>query len=108
MKNSTWVHLLFKWNRTEGVVVYENGEFLTKDEIGDKVRYPSFGNKYQTLAVGDPDMFMKLREGGSFEIAHLVIWTRHLRAKEIRMKAFMAVVRQNWTSRQCCRKKSSK
>lgn len=100
--------MLFAWERTQGVVVYENGEFLTKDETGDNVRYPSFVNKYQTLAVGDPGIFIKLRSGGRFEIGHLVIWTRRLLPQEIKLKAFMAVVRQDSTSRQCCRKKSSK
>ena len=109
MKKSTWVHLLFAWKRREGVYVYENGDFLTKDETGKEVRYPSFSNKFNTLALGDPKLFIKLKsEGASFEIGHLVIWIRRLRAEEIRMKAFMKVVRQNSISIQCCREKSSK
>ena len=109
MKKSTWVHLLFAWKGKEGVTVYENGDFLTKDDTGKEVRYPSFVNKFQTLAVGDPKLFLNLKSGGaSFDIGHLVIWIRRLRAHEIRVKAFMGVVRQDSISTQCCKGKSSK
>ena len=108
MKKSTWVHLLFAWKREGGVFVYENGDFLTKNETGKEVRYPSFSNKFNTLAVGNPKLFIKLKSGASFEISHLVIWIRRIRAEEIRMKAFMRVVRHNSMSIQCCREKSSK
>ena len=106
VKNSRWVHLMFAW-RTQGLVLYENGQFSTKTEKSKEVRYPSFGNSYQTLTTGDPQAFMKLRSGGRFEIAHLVIWTRCLAADERRTKAFMTIVKQDLSSRQCCRKKFS-
>lgn len=108
VRTSIWVHLLFAWNRTQGLAVYENGELLTKEKKGVKVRYPSFVNKFETLTVGDPSIVLNLRSGASFEIGHLVIWIRRLRSDEIKMKAFMAVIREDSTSRQCCRKKSGK
>ena len=107
-RKSAWVHLIFTWKRTQGLIVYENGQFLTKDETSENIRYPSFLNKYQTLTVGDPNIFLKLKSGGHFEIGHLVIWIRCLLAKEIQMKSFMAVVKQGSKSRQCCKNKYGK
>ena len=109
IKKSTWVHLMFVWKRTLGLVLYENGEFLTKDNTSDNVHNPSIGKSYQILKVGDPQVLLKRTPaGGRFEIGHIVIWIRCLVAEEIRTKAFMAVVKQNSQSTHCCKKKHSK
>ena len=105
---STWTHLMFTWERRQGLVVYENGESLAQDKTGRNVRHPSFGNKYRTLALGDPDILMKPRSGGNFEISHLVIWIRRLSKEEMRSKNIFAVVRQNTMTMQCCQERVSK
>ncbi|XP_028409012.1 uncharacterized protein LOC114531600 isoform X2 [Dendronephthya gigantea] len=105
VKISTWTHLMFTWKRQQGLVVYENGEFLAQDKAGRNVRHPSFGNRYPILALGDPGLFRRRKLGGNFEISHLIIWTRSLSNKEIRSKNIFAVVRQDKKSMECCKQR---
>lgn len=99
---------MFVWKRTIGLVLYENGELLTKDSTSDNVRNPSIGKSYQTLKVGDPDVLLKSTPaGGRFEICHLTIWIPCLVADEIRSKTFMTIVKHDSQSTRCCTKKHS-
>lgn len=104
----SWVHLMFTWKQKMGLVLYENGEFLTEAKTFQRIRYPSFTYKYRTLTVGAQDNLMKLKSGGVFEIGHLVIWTRSLSAKQIQSKSFLHVVRRSVRSIICCEQKYGK